>query len=261
MKVKKRLVLTFPARLVREPVTTRLVKDHDLLINIMRARVDPNEEGLLVVEMSGEKKCVDTGLAYLDEIGVAVQPLEKDITWHAEKCTHCESCIEACRYDANKFNAKGEYQVFYHDCTFCMHCVAACPEHAITVDKKGFEKFQKGMALATEVVLGEFPPEAVFHINVLLQVTYLCDCWGFSTAALVPDVGIVASRDMVAVEKATLDMLDADEVLPNSLPKGRELEGEGHLFERIHHKDPFVQLRALERRGLGRQRYRLVEVN
>ena len=191
----------------------------------------------------------------------AIHALEGGMTWDPEKCTHCEACIEACRYNANKFTAKGEYRVFYHDCVYCMHCVAACPEHAITVDKKGFKKFQEGMALATETVLKPFPPEAVFHINVLLQVTYLCDCWGFSTAALVPDVGILASRDMVAVEKASLDLLDADDVLPNSLPKGRELGKKGHLFERIHHKDPFVQLRALERRGLGTQRYRLIEVN
>ena len=182
------------------------------------------------------------------------------MTWNGEICTHCEACIRACRYNANKFTKDGEYRVFYHNCVYCMHCVAACPEDAITVDPQGFKTFQEGMALATDVVLKTFPKDAVFHINVLLSVTYLCDCWGFSTPPLVPDVGILASRDMVAIEKASLDLLDADEVLPNSLPKGRELGTKGHLFERIHSKDPFVQLRALERRGLGTQRYKLVEV-
>jgi uncharacterized Fe-S center protein len=186
--------------------------------------------------------------------------LEGGMTWDADKCTHCESCIRACRYNANKFNDQGVYRVFYHNCVYCMHCVAACPEDAITVDPHGFKTFQEGMALATRVVLDTFPPDAVFHINVLLQVTYLCDCWGFSTPPLMPDVGILASRDMVAIEKASLELTDADDVLPNSLPKGRELGTKGHLFERIHRKDPFVQLKALARRGVGTQRYRLVEV-
>ena len=190
----------------------------------------------------------------------AIHSLEGGMTWNAEICTHCEACVRACRYNANKFTDKGEYRVFYHNCVYCMHCVAACPVEAITVNPEGFKTFQEGMALATDVVLKTFEPGAVFYINVLLQVTYLCDCWGFSTPALVPDVGILASRDMVAIEKASLDLLDADEVLANSLPKGRELGKKGHLFERIHHKDPFVQLRALERRGIGTQRYTLVEV-
>jgi len=190
----------------------------------------------------------------------AIHALEGGMMWDADKCTHCEACIRACRYNANKFTDDGTYTVFYHNCAYCMHCVAACPEHAITVDKGGFKLFQEGMALATKTVLDTFAPEAIFYINVLLQVTYLCDCWGLSTPPLVPDVGIVASRDMVAIEKASLDLLDADEVLPNSLPKGRELSKKGHLFERIHHKDPFVQLRALEKAGLGTQKYRLIEV-
>jgi uncharacterized Fe-S center protein len=190
----------------------------------------------------------------------AIHSLEGGMTWNAEICTHCEACIRACRYHANSFSDKGEYRVFYHHCVYCMHCVAACPVEAITVDPQGFKTFQEGMALSTDVVLKTFEPGAVFYINVLLQVTYLCDCWGFSTPPLVPDVGILASRDIVAIEKASLDLLDADEVLPNSLPKGREMGKKGHLFERIHRKDPFVQLRALERRGLGTQRYTLVEV-
>jgi uncharacterized Fe-S center protein len=190
----------------------------------------------------------------------AIHSLEGGMKWDPEKCTRCEACLRACRYRANRFTDDGKYAVFYHNCSYCMHCVAACPEHAILVDPSGFKQFQEGMALSTRTVLDTFPAEAVFYVNVLLQVTFLCDCWGFSTPAIVPDVGILGSRDMVAIEKASLDLLDAPDVLPNSLPKGRELGPKGHLFERIHRKDPSVQLHALERRGLGTQRYRLVEV-
>ena len=229
------------------------IHDADVLVNLSHAK------GHGACGYGGACKNIAMGCV-TGPTRLALHAIEGGMTWDAEKCTHCEACLRACRFNANKFKPDGTYAVFYHNCTYCMHCVAACPEHAITVDPQGFKVFQRGLALATDTVLETFAPEAVFHINVLLQVTYLCDCWGFSTPPLVPDVGILASRDLVALDTASLDLLDADEVLPNSLPKGRELEGDGHLFERIHHKDPFVQLRALERRGLGTQKYRLVEV-
>jgi uncharacterized Fe-S center protein len=229
------------------------IHDADVLVNLSHTK------GHGACGYGGACKNVAMGCV-TGKTRAAIHALEGGMTWDADKCTHCDACIRACNYGANRFNDKGEYRVFYHNCVYCMHCVAACPEDAITVDPQGFKRFQEGMALATQVVLDTFPPDAVFHINVLLDVTYLCDCWGFSTPPLVPDVGILGSRDMVAIEKASLDLLDADEVLPNSLPKGRELGTKGHLFERIHRKDPFVQLHALKRRGVGTQRYRLVEV-
>jgi uncharacterized Fe-S center protein len=229
------------------------IHDADVLVNLSHTK------GHGACGYGGACKNVAMGCV-TGKTRAGIHALEGGMTWDPEKCTHCEACIRACRYNANKFTKEGVYRVFYHNCVYCMHCVAACPEDAITVDPHGFKRFQEGMALATDVVLKTFPPDAVFHINVLLSVTYLCDCWGFSTPPLVPDVGILGSRDMVAIEKASLDLLDADEVLPNSLPKGRELGPKGHLFERIHYKDPFVQLRALERHGLGTQRYELVEV-
>jgi hypothetical protein len=64
----------------------------------------------------------------------------------------------------------------------------------------------------------------------------------------------------VAVEKATLDLTRDGEPLPGSLPKGRELVEGRHLFERIHGKDPYVQVDQLEAVGLGTPEYRLIEI-
>ena len=54
--IKRRLVLAFPPEMVEQPVTYHLIKDYELMVNILRANVTPNEEGRLVVEISGEKK-------------------------------------------------------------------------------------------------------------------------------------------------------------------------------------------------------------
>ncbi|MGE5549930.1 MAG: DUF362 domain-containing protein [Bacteroidota bacterium] len=186
--------------------------------------------------------------------------LEGGLSWEEAKCTHCRMCIEACRYGANRFNAHGKYEIFYHHCVYCQHCTNACPQKAITVSSAEFVHFQEGMALCTKTVLDTFAPDKVLHINVLTDITMFCDCWGFSTPSLVPDIGIAASTDIVALEQACLDLIKEENFIPGSLPKDRQLREGRHLLERVHAKDPFVQVAALERHGLGSRAYELREI-
>jgi uncharacterized Fe-S center protein len=111
------------------------------------------------------------------------------------------------------------------------------------------------MALCTKTVLDGFAPENTYFINVLTSITALCDCWGFTTPSLVPDIGIMASSDIVAVERASIDAIKIENLIPQGIPSGHEMTGHGHLFEQLHGKNPFIQLDALQRRGLGTQEY------
>jgi uncharacterized Fe-S center protein len=138
--------------------------------------------------------------------------------------------------------------------------VKVCPSGAIVMDASRYEDFQIGMALCTDTVLKTIEPGHVFYINFLMNITALCDCWGFTTPSLVPDIGIMASQDIVAIERASLDAIKVENLIRAGLPEGLELGEEGHLFERLHGKNPFVQLEQLEKRGLGTQVYILEEV-
>lgn len=89
-----------------------------------------------------------------------------------------------------------------------------------------------------------------------MNITALCDCWGFTT----PDIGILASDDIVAIEHASLSLIKTENFLPAGVPIGYELGEKGHLFERIHGKDPYVQLRALEKLGMGSFDYTMQEI-
>jgi ABC-type methionine transport system ATPase subunit len=81
--VKKKVVLIFPPELTDKAITYRLVKDFDLAINILRAKVTPQEEGRLLVELSnGDETLLVQGLEYLREQGVGVQLLSQDIQWN-----------------------------------------------------------------------------------------------------------------------------------------------------------------------------------
>jgi ferredoxin len=97
---KKRVVLTFPPNLIDQPIAYHLIKDYDLMVNILRGNITPKEQGRLIVEMIGKKKNLDEGMEYLAGIGVEVQSLAQDIKWYEKKCTHCTVCIPMCPYKA-----------------------------------------------------------------------------------------------------------------------------------------------------------------
>lgn len=183
--------------------------------------------------------------------------------WQGELCTHCHQCISGCPTGAIRFNENDEITISEHHCRFCFHCVRACPAEALTMDQplEKFQLFQQGMAAAVKAVLGYFEPEAVTFINVLMNITPLCDCWGFSTPPLVPDIGILQSDNIVAVEQASLDLIKTDQLILQNVPDQMLPLGEnGHLFERLHGKDPYEQVRQCIAAGLGSPEYVLQEV-
>jgi uncharacterized protein len=190
-----------------------------------------------------------------------IHALEGGLVWDAQRCTHCKVCEDNCPNHAISFGENVKFEVFYHHCKFCQHCVLICPQKAITMQGGGYRDFQRGMALTTRAVLDGFAPECRLFINLLTNITIFCDCWGMTTPNLVPDIGILSGRDIVAIEQATLDLIRTEDLIPGALPQGWELGRQGHLFERIHGKDPFAVVEYLEEFGLGQRNYRLREID
>ena len=181
--------------------------------------------------------------------------------WDADKCTRCRACAENCPSPGTiTFDDDGNLHWFAHHCRYCRHCEVSCPTQAIKIDEQGVEYFQRGMAITSREILNTFEANRVLFINVLLSVTPFCDCWGFSTPALVPDVGIVASTDVVAIEQASLDLIRVEDFIASALPDSMQLREGKHLFERIHGKDPYLQVVCAEELGLGTRDYRLETV-
>ncbi len=190
-----------------------------------------------------------------------IHNLEGGIRWDEEACIHCDACVESCNNKANKFDENGKYHIFFHNCTYCQHCVKVCPTGALQMDDSDYDSFQTGMALCTKTVLDGFAPGSVFYINFLTHITAVCDCWGFTTPALVPDIGVMASDDIVAIEKASVDAIKIENLLPNGVPKYHKMGDRGHLFERLHGKNPYIQIDRLAEYGLGSQNYTLREID
>jgi ferredoxin len=134
MNIARKIVLRFPPRLVDQPIIYRLVKDYDLQFNILKASITPNEEGILVVELSGKKKDYDEAIRFLAGAGVEVQALIKDVSRLESRCTHCGACVTMCPVGALVVNAQTRRVDFLESkCIACGLCIKPCPVRAMEV--------------------------------------------------------------------------------------------------------------------------------
>jgi ferredoxin len=132
MRTSKKIVLHFPPNLVDKPIIYHLVKDYDMEFNVLKASVTPKEEGLMVLELIGERKAYDSAIAYLKKTGVEVQPLVKDIARQEERCTHCGACVTICPVGAFVVDQVTRRVDFISDkCIACDLCLRACPVRAM----------------------------------------------------------------------------------------------------------------------------------
>ncbi len=131
---KKKVVLNFPPHLIDQPITYRLIKEHGLVVNILRARITPHEWGRMVVELSGNGGSLEAGLNLLAELGVGVESLAGEVRWLEEQCVHCTACISPCPTHALAVD-RTDITVFFdkEQCIACELCLSSCPYEAIEI--------------------------------------------------------------------------------------------------------------------------------
>ena len=125
---KQRIVLRFPADSVDEPITYILIKEYDVMINILNADITHGKEGNLLIELSGETESVDGALGYLKSKGVEISPVVKTILFKEEDCIHCGACASVCFPGALDMDEDSrELRFFPEKCVACELCIKACP--------------------------------------------------------------------------------------------------------------------------------------
>ncbi len=129
---KRTLVLKFPQKLVDQPITYKLVKDYNLKINILQAKVTPKEEGTLVLRIEGPEEKIKEGIGYLEKVEVKVQLLVQDIEVNIDKCTDCTYCVPLCPVQAFSVDRKSmKINLDKEECIACGICVDICPYEAV----------------------------------------------------------------------------------------------------------------------------------
>ncbi len=130
----KMLVLRFPPDIVDKPIITNLVRNYNLTFNILKAQIFPRKEGLMILELRGNKNDYDRGLEYLKRVGVRVEPIGQSIRRDDDICFQCGACTAVCPTGALHI-VRPEMEVVFDSerCSGCEWCVKVCPAHAMMV--------------------------------------------------------------------------------------------------------------------------------
>ncbi len=131
---KRIYVLKFPKENIDQPIICKLVKEYDVEFNILKADINLQEEGVIVLELLGRKANVEEGVRYLKTGGVKVERVAAAIRRDDDKCFQCGACTGICPTGALSIE-RPEMAVRFDPeiCSGCGLCVAVCPVRAMAV--------------------------------------------------------------------------------------------------------------------------------
>jgi uncharacterized protein len=194
--------------------------------------------------------------------------VQYDRYWFKERCPDAatrQAIIAACPFGAlvQDTNDPEELHLHVENCNQCGRCLELAPPGALKVDPVNFATFQEANAIAAGLVLDTFASAKAIFLNVATHMTPMCDCYGFTTLPVFPDIGIFGSDDIVAVEQATLDAIGRYQLLEENLPLDLPVvTREGHPFQWFHgpYKSPYLVTEFGEGLGLGTRTYEMLDI-
>ena len=178
-------------------------------------------------------------------------------------CIGCRKCALQCAHDAIAYDGEGKASIDHNKCVGCGRCIAVCNPDAIRPDYDcAMEELGRRMAEYTKAVVDGRPQ---FHICLVIDVSPYCDCHGGNDVPILPDVGMFASFDPVALDQACADACLRQEPLPGSALDD-EMHREGfcdhhdHFINSMPNTDWKVCLEHCEKIGVGTRSYELIPV-
>ena len=176
-----------------------------------------------------------------------------------KKCIGCGDCVEHCSQQAiSLFEEKAGIDP--GKCIGCGECILICANSAIQIEwNQAIPVFLEKMVEYTMGVLKNKEGKALF-LNFITDISPACDCYPYNDAPIVRNIGIVASKDPVAIDQASVDLVNSEQALPGSCLKSSLGPGEDKIKAVYPSVDWPIQLEYAEKIGLGSRSYEIIEV-
>lgn len=177
-------------------------------------------------------------------------------------CIGCGMCARNCAHEGVKV-VDGKAQIQEGSCVGCGRCLAVCPKDAImTKWDEATDMLNFKIAEYAWAILNGRPN---FHISLVQDVSPDCDCEGSNDIPIIPDVGMFASFDPVAIDQACFDACNEQPLMPGSMvytPENIRICSEGGKYDVFHMNHPNTKGEAClehgEKLGMGTRDYELV---
>ncbi len=173
-------------------------------------------------------------------------------------CIGCGICIENCAHGAITMD-DGLAAIDTSKCVGCGRCVGACPQKTIHfMEKEANEILVKKIA---EYALAVLQGRPHFHVALIMDVSPYCDCHSENDAPIIPDVGMLASFDPVALDQACGDLANKEKPIRNSMLAEMTHEHARDHFHAIFSDTHWqVGLEHAEKLGIGTRKYELIDI-
>jgi uncharacterized Fe-S center protein len=179
-----------------------------------------------------------------------------------KNCTGCRICEKYCNYDAIAVGKDKIAHIDYEKCTGCGQCVAVCQYDASRVVWQSSS--ENACKKISEYAFAVLKDKQSFHINFIMNVSPDCDCWDTNDYPIVPDIGIAASFDPVALDIACADLVTTAPALPGSrIFDNNKYDDLRHKDKfKLTHPDTFWQsgIDHAVKIGLGNSEYELIRI-
>lgn len=174
-----------------------------------------------------------------------------------ESCIGCGSCRKNCAHDAITITER-KASIDHSRCVGCGRCIGVCPVDAVQpASDEANDVLNKKIAEYTYAVIKDKPS---FHINLVMDVSPFCDCHGENDVPIVPDVGMFASFDPVALDMACADAVNRQPVIEDSYLGEKQQHTHDHFTDTHPDTNWEVCLDHAVKLGMGSKEYELITV-
>jgi uncharacterized Fe-S center protein len=182
----------------------------------------------------------------------------KHLEWLPNKCVRCGHCVDICPHNAIRlFDDRIVIDVDL--CVKCARCSRICEVKALIapISEKGF---QRGLAEAAKAVVSTYQDGRILYINFITEVQPECDCMPIADTPIVQDQGVMVSFDPVAIDQASVDIINQAESIAQSKAADKKVKKGENILKAVTGKDAQFHIDAAFEIGIGTREYEIIRI-